>query len=109
VEGFMALSTRFILLGMDKRLLLEGAISDIHIELTEMLEDLRNKIKRSGDFQFGNTLNPNYISIKSDFDKLIQSLDKWNLNAEQFVSDTIKKNPNVTFLEMLDLLQEKYL
>ena len=77
-------------------------------ELLE-LEALLSKVERLGDFQVGNSLNPNYTSVKTDFDKLLDHLDQYHLNAKQFVDQTLKANPNVTYIEILKLIQEKLL
>jgi hypothetical protein len=108
-RDFSMSEIKFILNGMPVRRLAEGAFSDIQIELMERIEDLVQKVERVGDFQFGNSLNPNYTNIKIDFDDLIRKLDKYDLQAAQFVEQTVKTNPNITYLEMLALIKEKFL
>lgn len=101
--------TKLLLNGMPVRKVTEGAFSDIQIELTERWEDLVNKVERVGDFQFGNSLNPDSSNIKIDFDGLILELDKYNLNAKQFVDTTVRENPNITYIELLSKIKDKFL
>ena len=105
----MKQSTKMVLAGMPVRYLCEGVFSEIQIELTNQLEDLENKVKNAGDFEFGNTLNPAYQNIKAEFDNLVSDLDNYDLNVAQFVSDTFKHTPTVTFLELLALIRDKFL
>jgi hypothetical protein len=102
-------STKLIINGMPVRKLTEGAFSDIQIELTDRWEDLVSKVERVGDFQFGNSLNPDSTNIKIDFDDLIAELDKYDLNAKQFVDSAVRENPNITYIELLAKIKEKFL
>lgn len=105
----MSSTLKFILNGMPVRYLSEGAMSDIHIELTEWVEDLIQKVNAVGDFEIGNTLNPNSKQLLDELNQFINELDKYNLNAKQFFDETVKANPNITYLEMIKSVQEKFL
>jgi len=105
----MDIITKMLLNGAPVRQVCEGAFSEIHIELTDELTNLADRITRVGDFQVGNSLNPNYTVIKTDFDNLVNHLDQYKLQVRPFVDETLKKNPNVTFIELLALIQDKFL
>ena len=105
----MRQTTKMILNGASKRILLEGVFSDIQIELSEELEALEDKVTRYGDFEIGNNINPHFSEIKLDFEKFITNLDKYQLQAGQFVENYLKENPNTSWLEMCNLLREKFL
>ena len=105
----MLTQTKMLLNGAPVRLVTEGAFSEIMVELSEELEALIDHIIRVGDFQVGNSLNPAYTQIKTEFEALLSHLEQYKLNASQFVDETLKKNPNITYAEILGLIREKFL
>lgn len=105
----MLKESELILSGYPVRKVLEGTFSDIHIELTDRFDDLLRKVEKAGNPQVGNVLNPDQSAIKIDFDDIISLLDEYNMGAKQFVDDATKKNPNITYAEIIAALKEQFL
>lgn len=96
--------------GASLSLLREGYFSDVHVQLSEELTDLLDKIQRYGDAKIAElTADKDEFNIKSDFEHFISDLDKYDLGAGEFVESLLNKNPDLTFMDALLQIKDKYL
>lgn len=101
---------KFLVNGASLSLLREGYFSDVHVQLSEELEALLDKIQRYGDAKISEVSKElDSYNIKSDFEHLLGEFDKYDLLASDFIQDQLNINPELTFGAALEQLRDKFL
>ncbi len=91
------------------RVIFEGAFTDVYIDITDRISDIEQLLKTSGDFQFGNELNPNKAKLTEMLMDLCKKLDSYGTDSQKFVSQITKANPNITFGEVLNRVKAEFI
>ena len=94
---------KMILNGASIRKVCEGAFSEIHLILTEMLDDLQREVESVGDFPFKDL--DNFPDIKKQFDRFITELDFSSIAADQFLED----HSGLSMLDLILAIRERFL
>ena len=103
----MSFNLEMIKSGASVRKICEGAFSDVHIELSELLESIYQKY--SGlDVPISLFLNKS-SELHKDLQELIDSFAKYSVDVETFILTSINENPGMSITSLLLLIDEKFL
>ena len=94
---------KMILNGASIRNVCEGAFSEIHLILTEMLDELQREVESVGDFPFKEI--GSHPDIEKKFARFTTELDFSSIAVDRFLED----HSGLSMLDLILAIRERFL